>query len=305
MTYTSPYGIPAPRFRLPDATRVGHVRLQVADLRRSLAFYTGVLGLRVVTSSGHDALLAALDDDAPLVALHERPGAQPVPRRGLLGLYHFALLVPDRQALGRFVRHLAERKVYFGSADHDVSEAVYLTDPDGLGIEVYSDRPRSTWRTAGRELVMSTEPLDLRDLVDAAGDAPWTGMPRGTVMGHVHLFVGALDQAEAFYHHALGLAKVVWTYPGALFLSAGGYHHHLGANVWAAGAPPATDADARLLEWTLVVPDADAVAGVARSVAEAGNTVTADGSARLVVDPWGTTVRVLPEPATNSPEPRA
>jgi catechol 2,3-dioxygenase len=305
MTSTPPYGIPAPRYRLPDATRVGRVRLQVADLHRSVAFYTRVLGLQLVHSTDALAALGATGAGQPLVELHERPGARPVPRRGLLGLFHFALLLPDRAALGRFVRHLADSQAYFGSADHSVSEAVYLTDPDGLGIELYADRPRRDWRTAGRELRMTTETLDLRDLMHAAGDAPWTGLPAGTAMGHVHLFVGALDKAAAFYHEALGFDKVVWSYPGALFLSAGGYHHHLGTNVWAAGAPPATADDARLLDWELIVPDPDAVEQVARHVAEAGYTVTTDGGTRLIADPWGTAVRVLPEPATNGPKPRA
>ena len=117
---------------------------------------------------------------------------------------------------------------------------------------------------------MTTEPLDLRDLVRAGGDAPWTGMPAGTVMGHVHLHVGALDAAAAFYHAALGLDRIVWSYPGALFLSAGGYHHHLGTNTWARGAVPAGDGEARLLEWELVLPDAAAIAAAADSLQAAG-----------------------------------
>ena len=165
---------------------------------------------------------------------------------GLLGLYHFAILLPDRQALGRFVTHLAEVGAHAGSADHLVSEALYLSDPDGLGIEVYADRPRASWTTSGdgderAEIVMATEPLDLRSLVGEAGGERWTGMPAGTVIGHVHFHVGAIREAEAFYHAALGFDKTAWTYPGALFLSAGGYHHHVGTNIWAAGSPAATD----------------------------------------------------------------
>ena len=200
--------------------------------------------------------------------------------------------MPDRSVLGRFVRHIGDRDVYAGSADHSVSEALYLTDPDGLGIEVYADRPRETWRTAGQELFMTTEPLDLRDLVRAGGDAPWTGMPAGTVIGHVHLHVGALDAASAFYHAALGLDRIVWSYPGALFLSAGGYHHHLGTNTWARGAVPAGDGEARLLEWELVLPDAAATAAATDSLQAAGADATAQGGDRLARDPWGTTVRL-------------
>ena len=216
-----------------------------------------------------------------------------MPRQGRLGLFHFAILVPDRATLGRFIRHIADRGVYAGSADHAVSEALYLTDPDGLGIEVYVDRPRPSWRVAGQELFMTTEPLDLRDLIHAAADQPWTGMPAGTTMGHIHLHVGDLDTAAAFYHAGLGLDKVVWSYPGALFLSAGGYHHHLGTNTWAAGAAPAGDDEARLLAWDLVLPDATSVAEAVRSLATAGHPAVVEGAAMRVRDPWGTAVRLL------------
>jgi catechol 2,3-dioxygenase len=276
----------APRgYRLPAELRLGRVRLQVADLARSLGYYERVLGFRVLRRSGADAVLAAHGDDTPLVELHEKPGVAPVPRRGRLGLYHFAILLPDRAALGRFVAHLAEVGERAGASDHFVSEALYLQDPDGLGIEVYADRPRSAWRVEGGQIAMATEPLDLADLVRAAGSERWAGMPAGTTVGHVHLHVGDLDQAAAFYHQGLGLDQVVWSYPGALFLSAGGYHHHLGLNTWAAGAAPAGDDDARLLEWEILVPTPD---DALASLSRAGYAVE-DG---VVRDPWGTTLRI-------------
>lgn len=295
MTTTAEYGIAPSGFRMPGGLRLGRVRLQVADLERSLAWYGGVLGLRVVGRTADGATLAAHGDDAPLVVLHERPGASPAPMRGRLGLYHFAILLPDRAALGRFVAHLARIGERAGASDHLVSEALYLNDPDGLGIEVYTDRPRATWRYDGqRQLAMDTRPLDLDSLVRAAGGAPWTGMPAGTTMGHVHLHVGDIDRAAAFYHAALGLDKVVWSYPGALFLSAGGYHHHLGLNTWAGpGATPAGENDAGLLEWEIVLPrpaDADAAArGLESTAAPAERT---DGG-WLARDPWGTAVRLV------------
>jgi len=163
----------APRgFRLPEATRLGAVRLQVADLARSLAFYTETLGLRVVEREAARAVLAAHGDARPLVELHERAGARPAAQRGRLGLYHFAILLPDRPSLGRFVRHLAAIGARAGAGDHLVSEALYLQDPDDLGIEVYADRPRSTWRRLGRELMIATDPVDMADLVRAAGPEP-------------------------------------------------------------------------------------------------------------------------------------
>jgi catechol 2,3-dioxygenase len=288
----TPYGIAPSGFRLPAATRLGRVRLQVADLARSVAFYETVLGFRVVGRGEGTASLGAQGDDTPLVELRERPGANPVPRHGRLGLYHFAILLPDRGALGRFVAHLARLGVRAGMSDHLVSEAVYLSDPDGLGIEVYADRPRSSWRHEGRQLAMTTAPLDVRDLVRAGGGEPWTGMPAGTVIGHVHLHVGDIDEAAAFYHEGLGFDKVVWSYPGALFLSAGGYHHHLGTNTWAARAPRARDDDARLLEWEVVVPDDATASAAAESLARAGHAVDRSSGGIVVRDPWGTALRV-------------
>jgi len=290
------HGIKPPGYRLPNTTRLGVVRLQVSDLARSLAYYERVLGLRALQRRDGIAVLGASNGEQPILELHERSGATPVPRRGRLGLYHFAILVPDRASLGRFVAHLSEIDAYAGMSDHLVSEAIYLTDPDGLGIEVYADRPRSDWRYEGRQIAMSTMPLDAQDLVRAAGGEPWTGMPNGTRIGHVHLHVADLRAAEAFYHSALGLDQVVWGYPGALFLSAGGYHHHLGTNTWAAGATPAQDDEARLLEWEMILPDTESVSHLAKSMEQAGYTVERSSTGTLVVrDPWGTALRVLPD----------
>jgi catechol 2,3-dioxygenase len=184
-------------------------------------------------------------------------------------------------------------------SDHFVSEAVYLTDPDGLGIEVYADRPRGAWRYDEQQLYMTTNHLDVDDLVSAARGEPWQGMPPGTVLGHLHLYVDDIARAEAFYHDALGFDKVVWSYPGALFMSAGGYHHHLGTNTWARGAPAATDADARLLEWEIVVPRAQDAAEAAKSVKEAGYPVKNVGDDKVLTDPWGTSLRLVTEESTS------
>ena len=284
-------GIQPVGYRLPDQARIGRVRLQVSDLSQSIPYYTDFLGLAV--SAHHDGVaVLATADGVPLIELHEQKGIRPVPRHGRLGLYHFAILLPDRQALGRFVTHLAEVGADAGSADHLVSEAVYLADPDGLGIEVYADRPRGQWKTNGREIAMATEPLDLRALVRAGGGEPWAGMPAGTTVGHVHFHVTTLRDAEAFYHSALGFDKVVWSYPGALFLSAGGYHHHVGANTWAAGASVATAHDARLLEWELRLPTVGDVASAAANAARAGWEIHEAGDDRLITDPSRITVRL-------------
>jgi len=289
-------GIAPPRYRLPDSAHVGRVTLEVGDLRRSLAFYRDLIGFRELEREGPLAAgtveLGAQKSADVLLVLREKPGARPVSRRGLLGLYHFALLLPNRADLGRFIRHVDAAGVSAGAADHLVSEALYLTDPDGLQMEVYADRPRETWGVRGGELVMAVDPLDVSSLVSAAGEEAWSGVPTGSTIGHMHFYVGDLAQAEAFYHAAIGFDKVVWNFPGALFISAGGYHHHVGLNTWAAGSPVATAADARLAEWRLVLPDASGVAAVRHSLETAGFQVRAHNGDAVAEDPWGIRVRL-------------
>ena len=283
----------SPSGALPDATKLGPVRLQVADLERSLGYYTDVLGFRLLEAVGARAILAAHGDDAPLVILEARRSVAPAPRRGRLGLYHYAILLPERAALGRLIAHLKRTGVRMGASNHLVSEAIYLSDPDGLGIEVYADRPRSQWQWREGELVMATEPLDLDSLLAAGGQATWRGMPADTRVGHVHLHVGALAEGRTFYQDILGLALTARNYPGALFLSAGGYHHHLGINTWAGPtAVAAGPEDARLLDWTVIVPsagDAEAVVDRARS---GDFPVMASEDGWKLTDPWGTTLRL-------------
>jgi catechol 2,3-dioxygenase len=280
---------------LPDATNVGAVALQVADLTRSIAWYRDVLGARVLSHDGTHATLGAHGDDTPLLALHECVGAAPMPSRGRLGLFHVAWLLPDRAALGRFLVHVLARGEPLGSADHLVSEAFYLQDPDGLGVEVYADRPRDVWQWQGREVAMASLPIDAAGLQTAAAGEPWAGLPRGSRIGHVHLHVGALDRSTAFYRDVLGLAVTNAGYPGAVFLAAGGYHHHLGTNIWAGTQAVAVSAqDARLLWWELVVPDEASVAAVASRAEAAGVPSTHDAADRLVLaDPWGTRVHLV------------
>ncbi|HEX2164188.1 MAG TPA: VOC family protein, partial [Thermoanaerobaculia bacterium] len=286
------YGIPPEGPRLPAATAVGSVHLQVADLDRTLGWYGEVLGF-AAHREGPAAALGVPGGGRPLVHLRARPGARPAPRSGRFGLYHFAILLPDRADLGRFVRHLGRLGHDAGMADHAVSEAIYLRDPDGLGIEVYVDRPRDAWRTRGRELVMTTEPLDADDLVAAGGEAPWSGLPAGTAIGHVHLHVGDLARADAFYRSALGLDKTVWSYPGALFFSAGGYHHHLGTNTWSPGPAPAED-EARLLSWELTVPEGGADRAADRLRAAGHAVEPLPGGGWRAGDPWGTPLHLVP-----------
>lgn len=287
-----------PGYRLPPDAQVGRVVLQVSDLDRSLEYYSSTLGLTQAGGSalasdqpdpGRWATLAPHDDARVLLELRERRGAPRVPERGRLGLFHFAIVVPDRPALGRFLRHVIDRHVPLGAADHMVSEALYLTDPDGLGIEVYRDRPRDEWVVRDGHVMGGSDPLDAAGLLDAAAEQAWRGMPAGTRMGHVHFHVGDLSRARAFYHEGLGLDHVNWRFPGAMFLSAGGYHHHVGLNTWAKGAAPAGEHEARLVEWELVLPSPSDVEAVARSLTAAGHPPVVENTVARVSDPWGIT----------------
>ena len=291
------YGEAPPGYRLPDGTQLGVVRLQVSDLQRSVAFYEHTLGLRAIERTATRALLAAHEGKRALLELNERAGATPAPRRGRVGLFHFAILLPDRAALGRFVQHLGHIGAQAGSADHLVSEAFYLQDPDNLGIEVYADRPRNSWRQVGRELMMATDPADIQGIVAAGKGEAWTGMPAGTVMGHVHLHVGDIAQASRYYSDALGFDRMVWHYPGALFFGAGGYHHHLGTNIWAgSNAKPAGPDEAQLLEWTIELPTDRDVEQAQASLLAAGfqarSLDSAEGTTVATTDPWGTQIRI-------------
>ncbi len=275
---------------LPDHTHIGRVDLQVGNLAASLDFYTRILGFRAQARDGHVVTLTAQGSDTALVVLHERPGAPHVPLRGRLGLFHFAILLPDRPSLARFVAHLSELHVEAGAGDHLVSEAFYLQDPDGLGIEVYADRPRDQWKRTTNGVEMATLPVNIADLLPAAGNVPWSGMPAGTVIGHMHLHVGDLATARQFYGAAIGFSEMA-ALPGASFLSAGGYHHHLGVNTWARGAEPAHDDEAHLLEWTLCVPS-EGFAAVRARLTAAGHALNGAGDHFVVRDPWGTALRV-------------
>jgi catechol 2,3-dioxygenase len=293
--YADSYGIRPPAYRLPDATRIRNVTLQVSDLERSREFYENTLGFRPLQITAHEVSLGAADSNTPLVTLIEQRAGQRRSPRKSLGLYHVAILLPSRGDLGRFLRHLEHSGVRAGAGDHVVSEALYLQDPDNLGIEVYADRPRDTWRRSNNELVMATDPVDVRALLDAGGTEAWTGMPAGTTIGHVHLHVGDIETAARFYSDAVGLDRVVWSYPGALFLSAGGYHHHLGTNVWAgAGATSPSPDDPRLLEWVLEVPSLADVTQVAESLGTLGYATAraAEGAGIVARDPWGTALRI-------------
>jgi catechol 2,3-dioxygenase len=263
---------------LPSALRLGAVHLTVADLDRSVAFYQDAIGLQQQRREDGVAALGAGGED--LVVLHEQPGARPAGRHA--GLYHYALLFPTREELARAVQRLVVTHTDIsGASDHGVSEAIYLSDPDGNGIELYADRARDAWPppAPGERIGMYTRALDLRGLLETvAGAEPVSRAGAGLRVGHVHLHVGDIEAARAFYVERIGF-EVMASMPSALFLAAGGYHHHLGANTWRGeGVGPAPAGTAGLREWTVVLPpDALAARGLD------------DGE--LVDDPWSIPVR--------------
>ncbi len=283
---------PAERFSLAPKLRLGPVTLAVADHERSLAFYRDFLGLSVIEEGArHGELTITLGvGNQAIIRLVVRPGITPLPRN-VTGLYHAAILLPTRAALARAILRLVESRYPFGASDHAVSEALYLDDPDGNGLEIYRDRPRGEWEWRDGKVTMTTIPLDLQAIVDDLGaDEPrWAPMPMGTTLGHMHLRVGDATEAERFYAGVLGF-DVVASLPGARFMSVNGYHHHLGANSWeSAGGQPRSETMAGLIEWEIVLPMVEDIVAAASRLSTASITIDARADGSLdVLDPWQT-----------------
>jgi len=263
----------------------GPVRLRVAGLDSEREFYERAIGLSPIDSGDGVARLGS--DGTPVVELDHRADA-PARAPRTTGLFHLAILVPDRAALAAaLARAVRAGGRISGASDHLVSEALYLNDPEGNGIEIYSDRPRAEWERDGGEIRMSTLPLDVDGLLpELREDEPDSAMPDGTRVGHVHLNVADLDAAERFYSGLLGFDVTVRGYPGALFLSTGGYHHHIGVNTWAGPGAPAPAAGSRGLEWfELSVDDAPGLAELERRLGDAGAPIERRPESLLTHDP--------------------
>jgi catechol 2,3-dioxygenase len=276
---------------LPADTRLGAIRLRAADAGRLRDFYETTIGLERL--DGEEGVVTVGAAGTPLVELVSAPAAPPRPQRST-GLFHLALLVPTRADLARTLRRVAESGwPLTGASDHLVSEALYLRDPEGNGVELYRDRPRDEWPQLEGSVQMATLPLDLDGLLaEPGGETAAPSMPAGTLLGHVHLQVADLGAAEAFWVDALGLDVTVRGYPGALFASAGGYHHHVGLNTWAGvGAPPPPAGARGLVRFEVVLPDAAAVRAAAERLAASGSLEHVNGSV-LAVDPFGNHVLV-------------
>lgn len=286
-----------PTARLPAEAHIGRVRLSVADLGRALELYRDVLGLTVRREQGKAATLAVGSGESAreLIVLEERPGISRRPiRPRTTGLYHVALLVPSRRELGRALLGLGHAGYSLrGMADHAVSESLYLDDPDGNGLEIYADRPRAEWPVRNGVIQMTVDPIDLDGVIAAGRESPtpWTGLPEGTVVGHVHFTVSRMERSLAFYRDVIGF-DVMMRMPALTAVSAGGYHHHINLNTWAGeGALPDSEQVAGLLGWELEVPGAQDRQALIDRLAAAG-ALTGSADRITASDPDGIPVEI-------------
>jgi len=273
-------------YALTRPAHVGHSHLVVKDLAAVSGFYQSMLGLKVIekTASGEVLGVAGL----PLLTLTTDSNAQTAPRNAA-GLFHTAFLMPDRTELARWLRHAAHNNVVLdGASDHLVSEAIYLSDPEGNGIEIYADRPHDVWKFhQDGQVEMATNRLDLQALYDSAPDDRWNGMADGTAIGHIHLQVGNIPEADAFYRDVLGL-KIMARYPGASFFATGGYHHHVAANIWnSRGAGTRSEKMTGLSDYSLHFNDKAALDTAKTALDKLEIKTEARDGGVFLRDPWG------------------
>jgi len=289
MDADKPSAIPTAASRAP--VHIGAVGMTVRDLDRLTAYYRDLLGLTVQEHTGQSALLGA--GGVTLLELIRGPDALPDDQREA-GLYHNAFLMPTRADLARWILHVAKNRVpIVGASDHDVSEAIYLDDPEGNGVEVYSDRPRETWRRDGEFIFQKTDPLDIDAIIREIDpvNASYPGAPAGLRIGHIHLRVGNIARAEGFYCSTLGL-DVTRRRNGATFLSSGGYHHHVAVNTWHSNGARARDGRRAGLDWfSMEITDQATSDGLKERLDAAGVAIDAIPGGYAAMDPWGTRIR--------------
>lgn len=279
-------------YHTKPTTFVGHVKIKVEKLERSLQFYKDILGFDILERSDSSAKLTT-DGKTSILSLEQPENV--VPKQGrTTGLYHFALLLPTKTDLANIVVHLVEKGVRFGSSDHLVSEALYLNDPDGNQIEIYIDRDPSEWDWNGEEVDMAVDPLDFeRLLTNIVPGKTWKGMPEETLMGHIHLHVAELQKTEEFYVKGLGMDVVNRYGTQALFLSSGKYHHHIGVNTWnGVGAPKPPKNGVGLESYTLILPTEEARDGIVDSLKKIGADVVKENNKVITFDPSGNQIEL-------------
>jgi catechol 2,3-dioxygenase len=279
-------------FHREPNTFVENVKIKVANLERSLNYYQKVIGFKILEQTATTAILTA-DGKTGLLSMEQPENV--VPKQGrTTGLYHFALLLPQRLDLADIVNHVIQNGVQLGSSDHLVSEALYLSDPDGNGIEIYVDRAPSEWDWNNGEVAMTVDPLDFADLLSSGKQGQgWNGLPAGTIMGHIHLHVSELQNAEEFYTKGLGFEVVSRFGTQALFISTGKYHHHIGLNTWAGVGAPIPPANSTGLEsFTLVLPNEEARNHVVTNLKNIGASVTEEDGLFVTSDPSGNRINL-------------
>ncbi|MEH7178129.1 VOC family protein [Neobacillus vireti] len=279
-------------FHTKPTTFVGHVKIKVENLQRSLTFYQDVLGFDILEQTAATAKLTS-DGKTSILSLEQPENV--IPKKGrTTGLYHFAILLPKRSDLANIVIHLVNKGIKFGSSDHLVSEALYLNDPDGNGIEIYIDRDPSEWSWKGTEVAMTVDPLDFKNLLTTViQGTTWNGMPAGTVMGHIHLHVSELNKTEEFYVNGLGFDVVNRYGAQALFISTGKYHHHIGLNTWnGIGAPAPAKNSVGLESFTLILPNEEARKQIIRNLRQIGANVMEENNTFVTHDPSGNRVEL-------------
>ncbi len=263
-------------FVLPDNTSIAQVTLRTHRLPALTSFYEQVIGLQVIRQETNQVFLSATGQEPALLVLEQDLAAPPQSLQQP-GLYHVAYLVPNRLELARWWRHFQESNWPLqGLGDHRVSEAIYLADPDQNGIEIYADRPKATWPILNGQVQMTTEPVDVENLLQELPvlDKPWSGLPADTRIGHIHLQVSYLNAARTFYHQLLGFTVMQESYPGALFVAAGGYHHHIGLNTWRSGAAaPRNPRATGLASFQIQVPDRLTLHQLTTRLQDAGRAV--------------------------------
>lgn len=280
------------KFHRGSIPYVGQVNLKVESLERSLSFYKEVIGFKVLSQTERTAQLTA-DGRTVLLSIEQPDDVIPLQGR-TTGLYHFALLLPTRTDLAHIVQHFSRLQIELGASDHLVSEALYLSDPDGNGIEIYRDRAPSEWNWNNDQVEMTVDPLNFQDLLHGVEPQAWQALPADTVMGHIHLHVAELSKTEEFYVHGLGFDVVSRYGAQALFISTGKYHHHIGLNTWnGVGAPKPPDNSVGLKSFTIIYPSEAAREQAALNLKNIGASVVEDNGALATVDPSGNHILLL------------
>ncbi|AXF56175.1 VOC family protein [Salicibibacter kimchii] len=274
-------------------TFVEHVTIKVKNLERSLHYYQEVIGFNILEQTETTVELTA-DGETSLVTVEQLENPAPKPGRAT-GLYHFALLLPRRADLANIINHFIDKSVRVGSSDHWVSESLYLSDPDGNGIEIYADRDSSTWEWENGQVAMAVDPLNVPDILSEKKEGEsWEGLPAGTIMGHIHLHVADLQETKTFYTEGLGFDVVSKLGDQALFISSGDYHHHLGLNTWAGvGAPATPDRSPGMKSYTINLPDEETRERVVANVEKTGATVTKENGVFVTSDPSGNRIHLM------------